>query len=108
MYTNNDISTEFPVAEKRGRPMENRIFGLRISLCLMLALLPSMAALADTEITDATYRAAGGDIEISLTTAGDTPSVSVFATENPARIVLDMADTDSSPLLVCGVDEVSR
>ncbi len=96
MYTNNDTTTIFPGAGKRGRKMENRNFGLRIGLCLMLVLLPAAVALADTDITDASYRSVGGDIVITLATSGDTPSVSVFATESPARIVLDMADTNSS------------
>ena len=31
----------------------------------------------------------------TLTTSGDEPNVSVFATESPARIILDVADTNS-------------
>ncbi|MGB7452831.1 MAG: type IV pilus secretin PilQ family protein, partial [Lysobacterales bacterium] len=38
---------------------------------------------------------AAGDVVITLSTDGDDPNVSVFATESPARIVLDLADTNS-------------
>ena len=34
--------------------------------------------------------------KIMLATSGDTPQVSVFATENPPRIVLDLADTENN------------
>ena len=96
MYTNN-VTAQDSTAGKWERIMDNRIFGLRIGLCLMLALLPSTGVFADTEITAASYGSgSGGDVEIMLTTTGDTPRVSVFATENPARIVLDLADTNSS------------
>jgi type IV pilus assembly protein PilQ len=85
--------------------MNNWIFGIRVGLYLLLAGLFSTAAWADTEVTAANYSSAnGGDVVITLATAGDTPSVSVFATESPARIVLDLAETssavDSAPVSV--------
>jgi len=93
------------MTEKWEQIMDSRVFGIRFGLCLLLALLPGVAAMADTEVTAASYSAdSNGDITITLTTTGDTPSVSVFATESPARIILDLAGTnsmvDSSPVSV--------
>ena len=66
-------------------------------LCLGIFLLQSSLAVADTEITAAEYEAgADGGVSIILETTGDVPSVSVFETESPARIVLDLAATTSS------------
>jgi type IV pilus assembly protein PilQ len=97
MYTNNDITMKSATVGIRERFMDNRIIGLRVGLCLVMAFLPSMGVFADTEITAADFRAgSGGDVEIMLTTSGDTPNVSVFATESPARIVLDLSETNSS------------
>lgn len=80
-----------------GQIMASKTLGTRVSLGLMLALLPFASALADTEVTAADFSAASnGEISIRLTTSGDTPTVSVFSTENPARIVLDLADTNSA------------
>jgi type IV pilus assembly protein PilQ len=85
--------------------MNNRLAGKCLSLCLALALAPLDRALAETIVSGADYRAgSGGEIMIRLQTTGDVPSVSVFETESPARIVLDLADTrssvDSSPIAV--------
>ncbi|NND45066.1 MAG: type IV pilus secretin PilQ family protein [Xanthomonadales bacterium] len=85
--------------------MNFRKTGIRAGLALLLAVLPAVAAWADTEVTAADYSAsASGDVTITLTTSGDTPEVSVFATEDPARIVLDLSNTtssvDSSPVSV--------
>jgi type IV pilus assembly protein PilQ len=87
-----------------GQIMDSRVFGIRTSLCLLLALSP-FAAWADTEVTAASFNSSSnGDVTITLSTSGDTPNVSVFSTESPARIVLDMAETnssiDSSPVAV--------
>ena len=35
-------------------------------------------------------------MKITLQTSGDTPQVSVFATDNPPRIVLDLSDTENN------------
>jgi len=72
---------------------------------LLLALAASGAAWAQTQVTGAEHAIApGGDVTITVRTSGDEPVVSVFATDNPARIVLDMADTtsqvDSTPVNV--------
>ncbi len=87
-----------------GQNMESKIFGIRASLCLMLVFTP-LASWAETEVTSASHSVSGnGDITITLRTSGDKPSVSVFSTESPARIVLDLAETnslvDSSPVVV--------
>lgn len=80
-----------------GQIMDSRNFRLRAGLCLLLVLAPVAAAWAETEVTAATFNSgSGGDVTITLSTQGDTPNVSVFATENPARIILDLADTNSS------------
>ncbi|MDT8319253.1 MAG: type IV pilus secretin PilQ [Xanthomonadales bacterium] len=54
------------------------------------------SALAQSTVTGIEHsQTASGDIRISLATRGEDPEVSVFATESPARIVLDLADTDT-------------
>ncbi len=80
---------------ERGRSMRNFRKGFLMSLGVLLALFPAIAALADTAVTGVNHRvAADGSVEISLQTTGDEPEVNVFATETPARIVLDLSDTD--------------
>jgi type IV pilus assembly protein PilQ len=80
-----------------GQIMDCRFFGIRASLCLLLVFLPVGAAWAETNVNGATYAVdSSGDITITLSTSGDTPNVSVFSTESPARIVLDLAETNSS------------
>ena len=73
-------------------------FGLT-GLCAGFVAFPVFVqqAWADTEVTAAEYKTGpGGEVMILLSTAGDVPSVSVFETESPARIVLDLAATNSS------------
>jgi type IV pilus assembly protein PilQ len=87
--------------------MNFRKLGIRAGFGLLLAVLPAMAAWADTEVTAAQFSTTGGgDVTITLSTTGDTPAVSVFATEDPARIVLDLSNTtssvDSAPVTVGG------
>jgi type IV pilus assembly protein PilQ len=54
------------------------------------------AGLAATSVTGIDHAStADGGVRISLQTNGDVPQVSVFATENPARIVLDLAATEN-------------
>ena len=70
--------------------------GLLQGLAAMLALVPLAAALAATSVTGIGHaNTEDGGVRIALQTSGDVPQVSVFATENPARIVLDLADTDN-------------
>ncbi|MFT5138571.1 MAG: type IV pilus assembly protein PilQ [Lysobacterales bacterium] len=87
-----------------GQIMDSRILSIRASLCLLLVLTP-LVSWAETEVTSASHSASGnGGVTITLNTSGDAPIVSVFSTESPPRIVLDMADTnssvDSSPVVV--------
>jgi type IV pilus assembly protein PilQ len=82
-----------------------KTFGLA-GLCLGIAMfvVPTQLAFADTEVTAADYSAGSdGDVKIVLQTVGDVPPVSVFETESPARIVLDLAATQTS----VGTDAVS-
>lgn len=72
---------------------------------VVLALAASGAAWAQTQVTGSDYSVSpSGDVTITLNTSGDEPVVSVFATDNPSRIVLDLAETtsglDSSPVNV--------
>jgi len=79
---------------ERGRSMRNLGKGFLTGLGLILAIVPGVAALADTAVTGIQHRiTSDGSVEISMQTSGDEPDVSVFATESPARIVLDLADT---------------
>jgi len=72
---------------------------------LILIIAPVMAAQAATSLMGVEHmQSADGEVKIYLKTSGDEPQVSVFATESPARIVLDLADTDnqagSNPVFV--------
>jgi len=83
-----------------------------LGLGLALLVLPALSAWASSDVTAADYRSnAAGDVIITLTTDGDEPKVSVFATESPARIILDLADTssmvDASPVSV-GIGPVQK
>jgi type IV pilus assembly protein PilQ len=70
--------------------------GFLSGLVLILAILPLNTAFAASSVTRIDHAsAADGGVEISLHTSGELPQVSVFATENPARIVMDLTDTDS-------------
>jgi type IV pilus assembly protein PilQ len=63
---------------------------------MALVLMP-LAALAETSLTGVEHmKSAGGDVKLVLNTSGDAPQATVFSTESPARIVLDLADTDSN------------
>jgi len=76
--------------------MDIKTTGFRMGLSLALMVLPALSAWAASEVTAADYSSnASGDVTITLTTSGDTPTVSVFAMESPARIILDLADTNS-------------
>jgi type IV pilus assembly protein PilQ len=80
---------------ERGRSMRKLGNGFLMGLGLLLTVLPMMAALAATSVTGVDYASTGdGGVRITLETSGDTPEVSAFSTESPARIVLDLADTE--------------
>ena len=96
MRTKNVFRMNRPLTGIWGQIMDSRIFGIRASLCLMLVFSP-LAAWADTEVTSASHStSANGDVIITLSTSGDKPNVSVFSTQSPARIVLDLAETNST------------
>lgn len=76
--------------------MRNFGKGLLKGLVLMMSLAPAAAVFAATSVTGIDHAGtADGGVRISLQTRGDVPQVSVFATESPARIVLDLADTEN-------------
>lgn len=78
--------------------------GFLAGLGLLLVNLPAMVVLADTNVMDIEHSStADGGVRITLQTSGDVPQVSVFATESPPRIVLDLADTTNQ----AGSDSVS-
>ncbi len=96
MYSKKDFKLKRILAGRWGQFMDNRKTGVRLGLGLALLVLPALSAWAASEVTAADYRSnAAGDVIITLTTDGDEPKVSVFATESPARIILDLADTNS-------------
>ena len=81
---------------ERGRSMRHIGKGLLKGLVLILALSPFVNALAATSVSGVDHRTASdGDVMITLATSGDVPQVSVFATDNPPRIVLDLEETQS-------------
>jgi len=89
---------------ERGRSMRYLGKGFRTGLGLLLTILPMMVALAATNVTGIDHSStADGGVRITLQTSGDVPQVSVFATQSPARIVLDLADTQSE----AGTDAVT-
>jgi len=70
--------------------------GLLRGLALVLVMMPLAMAHGATSVSGIGHSAtADGSVEITLQTTGDTPDVSVFATETPPRIVLDLADTEA-------------
>lgn len=75
--------------------MRNLGKGFLTGLGIVLAILPALSAMAETAVTGVHHRVTSdGSVEISLQTTGDEPEVSVFATESPSRIVLDLSNTD--------------
>jgi len=70
--------------------------GLLKGLAMMLAVAPLATVFGATSVSDIDHAStADGAVKIMLATSGDTPQVSVFATESPPRIVLDLADTEN-------------
>ena len=89
---------------ERGNGMRNSGKGFLTGLGLLLTILPMMAAFAATKVTGIDHSStADGGVRITLQTSGDVPQVSVFVTQSPARIVLDLADTQSE----AGTDPVT-
>jgi len=97
------LSNEPQICE-RGRSMRNLRKGFLAGLGVILAFAPLSAIFAATELNHIAYASTSdGGVKITLSTTGDKPAVSVFATEKPARIVLDLADTTNQ----AGSDTVS-
>ena len=112
MYSKKDFNLKRILVGRWGQFMDSRITGVRLGLGLALLVLPALSAWAASEVTSAIFSSsASGDVTITLSTTGDDPQVSVFATENPARLILDLADTDSqvdaSPVSV-GIGSVQK
>ena len=96
MYSTNDFNLKRILAGRWGQFMDSKKTGVRLTLGLALLVIPALSAWAATDVTAADYSSnAAGDVVITLSTDGDDPTVSVFATESPARIILDLADTNS-------------
>jgi len=70
--------------------------GFLSGLIMTLTMMPATLAFAASTVTGISHAAtADGGVEISLQTSGDVPQVSVFATESPAKIVMDLSETDN-------------
>src|SRR5210317_863020 len=96
MYSTHDFELKRILAGRWGQFMDSRKTGVRLGLGLALLVLPAFSAWAASDVTAADFSSnAAGDVVITLSTEGDDPNVSVFATESPARIILDLADTNS-------------
>jgi type IV pilus assembly protein PilQ len=103
MNSNKRTQAQHTPGNKWGNAMSTVKIGQWVILAL--ALLASTGAWAQTQLVSSDFSSSpGGDVTISFETSGAVPSVSVFATDSPARIVLDMADTtsmmDSAPVSV--------
>ena len=112
MQSKRDFQLNQLLAGRWGQFMDSRRTGVRLGLGLVLLMLPAISAWASTDVTAANFNSnAAGDVIITLSTEGDDPNVSVFATESPARIILDLADTssqvDPDPVTV-GVGSVQK
>jgi len=96
MNSNKEWLSNEPQFCERGRSMRKLRKGFLAGLGVILAFAPLAAIFAATELTDISYASTSdGGVRIVLSTRGDEPAVSAFATENPARIVLDLADTNN-------------
>jgi len=112
MHRTNDFNLKWILTGQWGQFMDSKKMGVRLGLGLALLVLPALSAWASTDVTRADFSSnASGDVLITLSTNGDDPQVSVFATESPARIILDLADTrsqvDASPVTV-GIGPVQK
>ncbi len=112
MYSKKEFKLKRILAGRWGQFMDSRKTGVRLGLGLALLVLPALSAWAASDVTAADFSSnAAGDVVITLSTSGDDPNVSVFATESPARIILDLADTnsqvDASPVSV-GIGSVQK
>ena len=92
--------------------MRNWRNGFLSGLIVTLTMMPVSWAFAASSVTDISHAAtADGGVEIALQTTGDVPQVSVFATESPAKIVMDLSETDvefSSDPVYVGLGSVQQ
>lgn len=96
MYSKKEFNLKWILAGRREQFMDSKKSGICLALGLALLLLPVFSASASSEVTATDYsNNTAGDVIITLSTSGDDPKVSVFATESPARIILDLAETNS-------------
>jgi type IV pilus assembly protein PilQ len=96
MHVKKDIQLKGILTGRWGQFMDSRKTGVHLGLALALLVLPALSAWASSDVTAANYSSNdSGGVVITLSTTGDAPKVSVFATESPARIILDLADTNS-------------
>lgn len=96
MYIEQNFKLKRILAGRWGQVMDSKNIATRLGLGLALLVFPAMSAWAASEVISADYASnLSGGVTITLTTSGDDPNVSVFVTESPARIILDLADTDS-------------
>jgi len=112
MNSNKEWLSIEPQICERGRSMRKLGKGFLAGLGMIMAMAPLAAIYAATEVTDITYASTSdGGVRIMLSTSGDEPEVSAFATENPARIVLDLADTTNlagSDAVLVGLGAVQK
>lgn len=91
-----ECTLNFPRTCERGRSMRIWRKGFLSGLIMTLTMMPATLAFAASTVTGISHAAtADGGVEISLQTSGDVPQVSVFATESPAKIVMDLSETDN-------------
>lgn len=96
MTINNRITAGQTPTDIWGRTMSTIKTGYRAACCLALALFASSAWAQSQVVSTAYSTATDGTVSITLNTSGSEPAVSVFATDSPPRIVLDMAETTSA------------
>ena len=97
MNSYKECSVINPQSCERGRSMRHFGKGLLKGLAAILVIAPMATVFGATSVSDIGHSAAAdGAVKITLQTSGDTPQVSVFATDNPPRIVLDMSDTENN------------
>jgi type IV pilus assembly protein PilQ len=96
MYSKKELYLKRKLTGRWEQFMDSKKTGALLGLGLTLLVLPAISAWAASDVTATDFSSnADGDVVITLSTNGDDPKVSVFATESPARIILDLAETDS-------------
>jgi type IV pilus assembly protein PilQ len=77
--------------------MRNWRNGFLLGLALILMIGPVSAVFGASTVTAIEHASsADGGVRISMRTSGEVPMVSVFATETPPRIVMDLSDTENT------------